>query len=102
MNKTKRVKISKRPNSIAIIKTHLLESLIEEKLAATSPKPGPRLLIQAATAVKAEILSIPLANSNNIQITNTAAYAEKKPQIASITRSGNTLRPNLILNTARG
>ena len=73
VNKTNSVNISKRPNNMAMINTHLLISLIDEKLAATSPNPGPRLLIQAATAVKAVMSSIPAASSNNMQITNTAA-----------------------------
>ena len=43
------------------------------KFAATCPKPGPRLFKHAATAVNAEISSIPAANNNSIQMTNTAA-----------------------------
>ena len=44
-----------------------------EKLTATSPKPGPKLFKQAATAVKAVISSNPDANNNNIHTINTAA-----------------------------
>ena len=57
MNNTNKVNISKRPNNIAKIKTHLLKSPRLAKLAATAPSPGPKLFKQAAAAEKAGMMS---------------------------------------------
>ena len=40
---------------------HLAVGLMVAKLAPTSPRPGPRLLMAAATAVKAVVRSRPVA-----------------------------------------
>ena len=52
-NNTSTVKISSLPSSMAKALSHFTGSVMPAKLEATSPRPGPTLLMQAATAEKA-------------------------------------------------
>ena len=58
-------KISKRPSNILNVRSTFPKSGIEEKFDAdpTSPKPGPTVLIVAADAVNAVVISTPIAES---------------------------------------
>ena len=76
---------------------HLAAGFIVVKLSATIPNPGPKLLSVVAIAEKAENSSTPVAINSIKLIINTKAYAEKKPQTASIIRSGNARCPSLIV-----
>ena len=55
VNSTRNVKISSRPNSIAIANMILPCGLTSANVIATDPKPGPALLIEVATAPNAVI-----------------------------------------------
>ena len=84
MKSANRVKISKRPHTIAIVSIHLALSGIAVILLLTEPNPGPRLLILANTALNASKGATPHAITLNKQIVNTNKYAEKRPKCSQL------------------
>ena len=55
LSSTRIGKISRRPSSIAIVEIHSPDAFTDRKLEATSPRPGPTLLMQVAMALNAVI-----------------------------------------------
>jgi hypothetical protein len=69
VNSTSTDSSSSRPSSMPKVQTQVWKSLSPPKLPAgpTSPRPGPMLLTQATTAVKAVTTSSPVNSSSIVR-----------------------------------
>ena len=68
VNKISNVNISSLPSNIPMHKTTFPRSLTAAELAATEPKPGPKLLIAAMTALTDDKKSRPVASIHSTKI----------------------------------
>jgi len=101
---TSRVKISRRPSSIANVQTQVWKSPSTAKVVEgpTSPSPGPVLLMLATMAVKAVMTSRPEKTRVKVRLTMLTMYMKPKASTANRTLWGATCPPMRTLYTALG